>query len=289
MGALGMSRATMDSARVAGALVGATLSTALGVPVTYVLVVVFYALSLGLTFGIAQRPPAPDPSASPRRAVAGPSGWRDLKEGLAHVWSTPEVLAMMLLAFLINMTAYPASGGLLPYAAQRVYHVDATGLGFLVASFSFGGLLASLGTVLTGGPRYPERSTLVCTAIWYVMVFVFGHMTSMVAGSFTLLVAGFAQNVAMIAMTATLLAAAGEGFRGRVMGVRTLAVYGLPIGLMASGFVIERIGYPLTISLSAAFGLLFTILIGLRWRASIWTRRAQPAPALARTGHLAGP
>jgi MFS family permease len=281
MGALGMSRATMDSARVAGALVGATLSTALGVPATYALIVVFYAVSLALTFGIAQRPSAPDPSASPRRAVAGPSGWRDLKEGLGHVWSTPEVLAMMLLAFLINMTAYPASGGLLPYAAQRVYHVDATGLGLLVASFSFGGLLASLGTVLTGGSRHPERSTLVCTAIWYVMVFVFGHMTSMVAGSVTLIVAGFVQNVAMIAMTATLLAASGERFRGRVMGVRTLAVYGLPIGLMASGFVIERIGYPLTISLSAALGLLFTILIGLRWRASIWHRRPQPAPRLA--------
>jgi len=283
MGALGMSRATMDSARVAGALVGATLSTALGVPVTYVLVVIFYALSLGLTFGIAQRPPAPDPSAAPRRTVAAPSGWRDLKEGLAHVWSTPEVLAMMLLAFLINMTAYPASGGLLPYAAQRIYHVDATGLGLLVASFSFGGLLASLGTVLTGGPRHPERTTLVCTAVWYVMVFVFGHMTSMGAGSLALIVAGFAQNVAMIAMTATLLAAAGEGFRGRVMGVRTLAVYGLPIGLMASGFVIERIGYPLTISLSATLGLLFTFLIGLRWRASIWTRRRRSDPSLARS------
>ena len=63
------------------------------------------------------------------------------------------------------------------------------------------------------------------------------------------------------------------------MGVRTLAVYGLPIGLMASGFVIERIGYQLTISLSAVLGLLFTILIGLRWRASIWTRREEPALA----------
>ena len=259
MGALGMSRATMDSARVAGALVGATLSTALGVPATYAFVVIFYAVGLALTFGIAQRPSAPDPSASPRRAVAGPSGWRDLKEGLVHVWTTPEVLAMMLLAFLINLTAYPASGGLLPYVAQRIYHVDATGLGFLVASFSFGGLLASLGMVFTGGPRHPERATLVCTAIWYVMVFGFGHLTSTGTGSLTLMVAGFVQNVAMIAMTATLLAAAGEGFRGRVMGVRTLAVYGLPLGLMASGFLIERIGYALTISLSATLGLLFTV------------------------------
>src|SRR5262249_52319378 len=129
MGAIGMSRATMDSARVAGALAGAGLSTALGIGATYAFVMVFYALSLALTFGVAQRPAAPDPSAAPRRAVAGPSGWRDLKEGLVHVWTTPEVLAMMLLAFLINLTAYPASSGLLPYVAQQIYHVDARGLG----------------------------------------------------------------------------------------------------------------------------------------------------------------
>src|SRR5688572_621640 len=36
MGALGMSRATMDSARVGGALAGAGLSTALGIGYTYV-------------------------------------------------------------------------------------------------------------------------------------------------------------------------------------------------------------------------------------------------------------
>jgi hypothetical protein len=34
----------------------------------------------------------------------------------------------MWLAFLINLTAYPVSRGLLPYVAQRVYHVGATGL-----------------------------------------------------------------------------------------------------------------------------------------------------------------
>ncbi len=80
-------------------------------------------------------------------------------------------------------------------------------------------------------------------------------------------------------MTAVLLANAGDGFRGRVMGVRMLAVYGLPLGLLASGFLIERIGYPLTISASATIGLLFTLLIGIKWRASMWQRRRRPAGA----------
>jgi len=280
MGALGMSRATSDSARVGGALAGAALSTALGLGSTYVVVTSVYLASLALTFGVARRPPVPDPGASLRRtSLPGPSGWRDLKDGVVRVVRTPELLAMMLLAFLINLTAYPASGGLLPYVAKYVYRVDATGLGLLVASFAFGGLLASIATVLTGGPRQPERFTLVCTAIWYALVLGFGHVGSMGAGLLVLLLAGFAQNVAMIAMTAVLLANAGDGFRGRVMGVRMLAVYGLPLGLLASGFLIERIGYPLTVSAAAGIGLLFTLLIGIRWRTSLWTRRRQPAGA----------
>ena len=62
------------------------------------------------------------------------------------------------------------------------------------------------------------------------------------------------------------------------MGVRALAVYGLPIGLVVSGALIERIGYPATITLSTAAGLLFTVLIGVRWRAAMW-RRSRPVAA----------
>jgi hypothetical protein len=84
----------------------------------------------------------------------------------------------------------------------------------------------------------------------------------------------------MISMTATILAASGEGFRARVMGVRTLAVYGMPVGLMASGVLIERIGYPLTITTAASLGLVFTALIGIRWRVSLWQdRMADVVPA----------
>jgi MFS family permease len=276
MGALGMSRTTQDSARVAGALAAAGLSTTLGMGVTYLVIATFYAASLALTFGVA-RPPTLDPTVPARTSLPGLAGWRDLRDGLARVWEVPELLAMILLAFLINLTAYPASNGLLPYAAQRVYQVDATGLGWLAASFAIGGLAASIAMVATGGPRRPERATLVGTAVWYVLLLVFGQAHTVAHGFVALLLAGFAQNVVMIAMTATLLASAGAGFRGRVMGVRTLAVYGMPLGLMASGVLIERIEYAPTITLSAILGLAFTLLIGLRWRARMW--RARPGPA----------
>jgi MFS family permease len=202
--------------------------------------------------------------------MPSPSRGRDLKDGLLHVLRTPALLAPMWLAFLVNLTAYPVSNGLLPYVAKNVYAVGANGLGWLVASFAFGGLLGSISTIVTGGPRRPERFMLVSTAIWYAILLGFGHVRSLEAGFLALLLAGFVQNVAMISMTALLLAAGGDRFRGRVMGVRMLAVYGLPLGLIASGALIDLIGYPLTISASSVVGLAFTLLIAIRWRASLW-------------------
>jgi len=278
LGAVGMSRATMDVARVAGALAGAWLSTVLGIGPTYVLATGCYTASVALTFGMARRHPVPDPGGMPRASspsvtmvgVSSPSRGRDLKDGLLYVLRTPALLAPMWLAFLINLTAYPVSGGLLPYVARNIYLVDATGLGWLVASFAFGGLVGSIAMVVTGGPHRPGRSMLVYTAVWYGILLGFGHAGSFGAGLFALVLAGFVQNVVMISMTGSLLAAAGDRFRARVMGVRMLAVYGLPLGLMASGALIDRIGYPLTISVLSAVGLLFTFLIGMKWRASLW-------------------
>ena len=274
-GAVGLSRAITDTARITGALVGASLSTALGVGSAYAAVTVLYLAGLALTFGIARRRPVADPAEGPGaagRPLVRSSGWRDLKEGVAYVVRTPALVAMMWLAFLVNLTAYPATQGLLPYVARTIYQVDARGLGWLVASFSLGALCASATIAVTGGSRQPARFTLVGSALWYAFLLVFAHLRRLELGLAVLFAAGFAQSVAMISMTADLLGTSGDRFRGRVMGVRMLAVYGLPLGLMLTGALIDRLGFPLTVTVLVTTGLGCTVLIGLTWRASLWRR-----------------
>ena len=95
-------------------------------------------------------------AALPRLGRCAPSLWRDLREGLAYVWDTPASLAALWLAFLVNLTAFPLTSGLLPYVASDIYHIDQTGLGYLVASFAFGAL-ARLDRDQPGRPRDPAR------------------------------------------------------------------------------------------------------------------------------------
>jgi len=62
--------------------------------------------------------------------------------------------------------------------------------------------------------------------------------------------------------------------RGRVMGVRMLAIWGLPLGLVAAGPLIARIGYSSTVLLYCGLGLAATLAIGYYWRDAIWHRSA---------------
>jgi len=278
MGATSVSRTTQDSARIAGALTGAGLVAALGIGPAYVVIASLYATSLLLTFNVAGKRPARHPpegaAAAETHAQPRTSAWHDLKDGVAHVWTTPQLRAAMYLAFLVNVTAFPLVNALLPYVAKEIYRTDQTGLGYLVASWAFGALLGSLTLTRIGHAIRPARTMVVSCAAWYAMIVVFAQMQGPAGGSVALMLAGFAQSLGMISMSAMLLRTADAQFRSRVMGIRMLAVYGLPIGLLISGPLVGGLGYPTTAMLYCAAGLAFVLVIVVRWRDHLWRPEA---------------
>lgn len=277
VGAMSISRTTMDCARIVGALTGAGLFVAFGMAPAYVAITTFYAFGALLTLGAA--PEFRHRPAEPAEGGAGrPSPWRDLKEGVVYVWTTPRLLAAIWLAFLVNLTAYPLLNGLLPYIAKEIYRTDQTGLGYLVASFSCGALIGSVALIMAGDRYRMERVMIVATIAWYGLLVVFGQAQSMLGGIACLVLAGFAQSLAMVSMAVILMRTSGAQFRGRVMGVRMLAIYSLPFGLMTAGALVGRIGFDATATTYGVVGIVFTILIAVRWRADIWQ---PPQPAMA--------
>jgi MFS family permease len=271
--AMSVSRTTMDSARFAGALTGAGMFAALGMGPAYVVIVCLYLLSTFLTLQIDAHPKVPVKEGD--IVVVRPSAWRDLSEGVAYIWSTPRMQAAMWIAFLVNLTAYPFSGGLLPYIAKTVHQTDQTGLGYLSASFAVGSLAASIALSATSGVKL-ARLMILSTMGWYVMLLVFVQMESFTAALIFLMLAGVSQSLSMITLAVILLQTANEKFRGRVMGVRMMAIYSLPLGLLAAGPMIERFGFIATASVYSVVGLLFTLLIAIRWRNDLW-RALAPA------------
>ena len=103
---------------------------------------------------------------------------RDLKEGIAYVWTTPRMRAAIWVAFLANLTAYPLSNGLLPYVARDIYGTNQTGLGYLSASFAVGSLVGSIALSLIGGIMV-ARLMIGATIAWYATLLVFVQMQTM--------------------------------------------------------------------------------------------------------------
>jgi predicted MFS family arabinose efflux permease len=277
IGAISISRTTMDTARIAGALSGAALFASLGMGPAYVAIVSLYIVSTALTLCVVA-PGKPHPVGDLASEALRRSPMRDLKEGVAYVWTTPRMRAAIWIAFLANLTAYPLTNGLLPYIARTIYGTNQTGLGYLSASFAIGSLVGSIALSVIGGIRV-ARLMIASTVLWYATLLLFVQMQTVPTAIACLMLAGFSQSLAMISIAVILMRTASEHFRGRVMGVRMMVIYGLPLGLLAAGSLIEEIGFAATGTLYAAGGLALMMAVVLHWRADLWHAHA---PANAR-------
>src|SRR5690349_25168123 len=81
----------------------------------------------------------------------------------------PGMLAALCVAFLVNMTAFPLTNGLLPFIAREIFHTDQAGLGYLSASFASGSLIGSIALSLTSGVRI-ARLLIGATLAWYALL-----------------------------------------------------------------------------------------------------------------------
>ena len=261
--ALGLSRMTSDSARIAGALVGASVFAQFGLVSAYVFITTLYIGSFIFSRGVAGR----SQHAGQSSTVAP---IRDLKEAFVYAWGKPELLGPIAIAFLINLLAFPFSLGLLPYIARTIYEVNQTGLGLLSASFSVGALLGSLVLGTNIFSLGTARAMLIAAVCWFGLLLIFAPITSFSAGAMILLCAGFAQSMCMTPLAAVMLRSTDPQFRGRIMGVRILAIWGLPLGLLIAGPLISSIGFVWTTVLYTTLGLVATIAVGWRWRERLW-------------------
>ena len=274
--AMGIARTTSDTARIFGALTGAGLFAAIGIGPSYVAITAFYLLGAVLTWNTVAPSSASAEAAAAKQAENKPSPWHELREGIVLVWNTPRLLAIVWYALLFNFAVFPLTNGLMPYAARDIFHTDQTGLGYLIASVACGAFVGSIGMTRSGMKMELARIMIVAAVIWHILVLIFAQMTTLWAGIVMLMLCGFAQSLTMVCHTVILLSASSPSYRGRIMGVRMLAIYSLPVGLLVAGGLIGWIGFRATASLYATVGLVFTILIAIRWRASLWQARTLP-------------
>tara|TARA_B100000686_G_scaffold45183_2_gene47838 strand:- start:5259 stop:6419 length:1161 start_codon:yes stop_codon:yes gene_type:complete len=250
-------RTGRDLTQIVGPVMGGVLLELIGIGKSYLFIIALHLFSLMFVFLI---PGVPNIATKTTQSII-----ENLKGGFSYVKGNPFLFGLLAVAFIVNLTAYPLNNTLLAVIARQVMNIDAAGLGWLMGTYSAGGLLGSIIIGYFSTMERAGRAMILGSILWHIGILVMAYMQWFAISLPVLFFVGISQSFAMVTMAMMLLKYTSEEMRGRVLGLRQLAVYGLPVGVLISGFVAENAGASLALIFNGVLGLFILVFAILKW------------------------
>lgn len=278
-GAIGLSRFSLDGARVAGSLAGGVIFEVLGLDWAYAMITVLYLLATLASMKIDRREVTVGAGLEGGHpgGLGVPGIRAGLAEGLRHVLRSKVLPGLIFFSFLIEFSAFPIVNGLMTVIGDELYGLGGAGIGLLAAAASGGALSGALALGVKRNIGSPARVMVLGSATWHVLMLVLALSLPLWGFSLVLFAWGFCGGMTFVAMVVGLLRAAPAEYRGRVMGIRTLGIYGLPIGLLVGGWIAEEVGARAMIGVLGGIGLFATLVAAAMWPALLQGSEDQPS------------
>ncbi|MBM3941317.1 MAG: MFS transporter [SAR202 cluster bacterium] len=234
-------------ATIVGPLAGGVLFEASGAEGAYFAIVLLYVMSGFAALLVRASRTA---SAKDRGSVLGST-----LQGLKYVKGEQVLWATLLVAVIANLTGWPLHTNLMPIFARDVLDTGAAGLGMLMSAFGVGALGGSMVLAWVRNLRYAGRLLLVAIVLWHATMVAFAASTFIPLSLGILVFTGAAFSATQVLMLTVLLQTAPPDYRGRVMGLRVLAIYGHALGSVSSGAVAGAWGAPWAAQINAVVGV----------------------------------
>jgi predicted MFS family arabinose efflux permease len=151
---------------------------------------------------------------------------------------------------------------LLPALARDTLHLDASGLGFLMASMGGGAVVGGL-FVSTRGSRASQPALITGGAVLFGLALMgFDLVPTPHATACLLALLGALQTITISTLTASVQIAVDDGLRGRVMSMLAALFFGFStLGGLLLGLLGDHIGVPNALTLG---GVVTTVVAALR-------------------------
>ncbi|PZC43732.1 MAG: MFS family permease [Chloroflexi bacterium] len=260
--AVALSRAGGDVTQMIGPILGGVALAFLSVKVSYGIIVGLYFISLFYAINIGK--------VSVKSSAGNLNVINNFKIGMKFIQQTPVVAGLLVLAVIINLATFPIYFGLISVLAKEVFDSTSTGLGFMMGSYSCGAVLGSLITGGRDGSGKIGRFSIGGVVLWSGAIILLALVPNFVSALPVLFLAGLGQSLCTVAIAMMLLSLTPDNLRGRVMGLRQLAVYSLPLGLLISGTIAEMWGVKVAIFLDGLMGILLVMGCVVIWP-TIWS------------------
>lgn len=251
--AVALANAGMNVALVLGPLLGGILFKFFGPDGAYVLVACVYVFSgLSALFVGTTRVG----TAHPRESV-----FTTVIEGLRYVKGQQLLWAALLVAVIINITGFSFHTTLMPIFARDVLDKDSVGLGILVSAFGIGALLGSMTWASISNLRHAGAMCILAVIGWHGTMIIFATSTNFYLSVGILVITGMMFSSTLVLILTVLMQTALPEFRGRIMGLRTLAIYAHAFGSLAAGASAGLLGAPMTAIITGAMGIIMVIAL----------------------------
>lgn len=255
--AIALNSTLMSLARIVGpsfgGLVVATLGTAWAFTIN---AVTFLAILVSL---LVMRLPRFE------REPSGQSPLADMVEGLRFIWSQQIIGGLIGIALAVAL--FGASFRvLMPVVASDVLGRGEVAFGMLNAASGVGSLLGALLVATLSTQPYKGRALTIANLALPVALAAFAFSRSYPLSLALMVAVGLGLTPQMSLANMLIQSNIPDAFRGRVMAVYTLVIFGtFPLGNLLAGTLAEHLGAPITIALSAvavmlvALGIQFTV------------------------------
>ena len=251
--AVALISAAMNLGLIIGPILGGLLFDVFGPEGAYVMVASVYVLSGSLTFLIGET----------RVSIAnkGESVFSLVAEGLRYVKGNQLLWSALFVAVIFNITGFSFHTTLVPIFAKDQLGQDSFGLGILLSTFGIGGLVGSMFWAAIPNVKHTGIFCFLAVVGWHSTMIVFAASTNFYLSVGILAVTGMMFSSSLVLVLTVLMKTGLPEFRGRLMGLRTLAIYAHAFGSLGAGAIAGVWGAPSAAVLSGIFGI--SMMLGL--------------------------
>ncbi len=188
---------------------------------------------------------------------------RDVIAGLKYVKGEQVLWGTLVLALTFESTGWTFHTTLMPIFARDVLDTDSVGLGWLLFAFGIGAVGASLGWAMFRDLRNVGKLMIGSVVVWHASILVFSATQSFYLSMVILTVTGAGFASTQVFLLSALLGTSKAEFRGRVMSLRSLAIYAFAFGSMTSGAMAGLWSAPKAGYVVGAMGIVMALLLAV--------------------------
>ena len=188
---------------------------------------------------------------------------RSVIGGLRYVKGQQVLWATLVLVLIFESSGWTFHTTLVPIFARNELGVDSSGLGLLLFAFGAGAVAASLGWATIGSQLPVGRYMIGSVVVWHASILIFSTSQSFYVSMAILVVTGAGFASTQFFMLSALLGNTLPEYRGRVMSLRSLAIYAFALGSMSSGAIAGFWSPPWAAAVVGTMGISLALLLAV--------------------------